>query len=50
MRRLLPFLLVFSIAHAQQKVITYKESTDDFPNPERGFYIPMGASASHFKP
>jgi hypothetical protein len=48
MKRLLPFLLAISTVHAQEKVITYKESKADFPNPERGFYIPSGARASHF--
>ena len=30
--------------------IHYQEDTTDIPNPERGFYIPIGTSASHFKP
>ena len=46
----LPFLLTTVNAHAQDNNITYKESKDDFPNPERGFYIPVGTTASHFKP
>src|ERR1700678_2001022 len=37
-------------ANAQDNIVTYKESKEDFPNPERGFYIPVGTSASHFKP
>jgi hypothetical protein len=39
-----------SPAHAQNTVVTYEPSIDDFPNPERGFYIPLGTSASHFVP
>lgn len=35
-------------AHARNTVVTYQPSTKDFPNPERGFYIPIGTSASHF--
>lgn len=37
-------------AHAQERVVKYKESKEDFPNPERGFYIPIGTSASHRLP
>lgn len=33
---------------AQTKKISYKESGDDFTNPERGFYIPTGTKASNF--
>lgn len=33
---------------AQEVTITYKESSEDFPNPERGFYIPKDAHASKF--
>src|SRR5262249_9530787 len=29
--------------------IPYMEDTTDFPNPERGFYIPIGTHASKFK-
>src|ERR1700744_6488297 len=32
------------------KVVTYKESKEDFPNPERGFYIPIGTSTTNFHP
>ena len=35
---------------ATTTTIHYQEDTTDIPNPERGFYIPIGASASHFKP
>ena len=34
--------------HAQTAVVRYRGSTEDFPNPERGFYIPIGTAASHF--
>jgi len=30
-------------------VILYKESFDDFPNPERGFYQPIATSASRYE-
>jgi len=33
---------------AQLTSITYKASDENFSNPERGFYIPMGTKASHF--
>ena len=33
---------------AQPVKITYKESQEDFINPERGFYIPTGTRASNF--
>src|ERR1700742_4737926 len=36
--------------NSQDISVTYKESDQDFPNPERGFYIPVGTAASHFKP
>lgn len=36
--------------NAQRVTITYKESMEDFPNPERGFYIPKDAYASKFGP
>jgi hypothetical protein len=44
-------LLLISMATtacAQNTVVAYQPSTEDFPNPERGFYIPIGTSASHF--
>ena len=46
-------LLIFTVwtAHAQHTIaVRYQETTEDFPNPERGFYIGTGVSASHFKP
>jgi hypothetical protein len=33
---------------AQPVKITYRESQEDFTNPERGFYIPTGTRASNF--
>ena len=45
--------LVFSAsiaAHAQFTKISYKETTEDFPNPERGFYVGIGTSAGKFTP
>jgi hypothetical protein len=33
---------------SQPAKISYKESTEDFPNPERGFYIPLGTKAGNF--
>ncbi|MEP6948454.1 MAG: DUF4832 domain-containing protein, partial [Ginsengibacter sp.] len=38
------------LSNAQQEKVIYKESLQDFPNPERGFYIPIEVSASRFKP
>jgi len=35
---------------AATTTIHYQEDTTDIPNPERGFYIPIGTSAGHFKP
>jgi hypothetical protein len=43
-------LFVFTGANAQERTITYKESKEDFPNPERGFYIPIGTSAGRAFP
>ena len=40
----------FQRAHAQKVTVRYKENKEDFPNPERGFYIPAGTSARHFVP
>lgn len=37
-------------ARAQNSVVTYEPSTEDFPNPERGFYIGRATAASHFSP
>jgi hypothetical protein len=46
------FLLLLSLqpTHAQEVTVRYKENTEDFPNPERGFYVPSGTSAGHFVP
>jgi len=38
------------ILSAQNIIVTYKESTEDFPNPERGFYVPREVYASNFIP
>jgi hypothetical protein len=40
-------LIAATIARAQ---VSYKESLEDFPNPERGFYITMSTRAGHFIP
>src|SRR3954464_100686 len=41
-------LLVPCFTQSQTKVIKYTESREDFTNPERGFYIPLGTKASNF--
>lgn len=38
------------VATGAATTIQYQEDTTDIPNPERGFYIPIGTSASDFKP
>src|ERR1700710_1012553 len=43
-------LFVSTVASAQETLTTYTESKEDFPNPERGFYIPIGTSSTHFHP
>jgi hypothetical protein len=44
------FLLLASLsAFSQNKKISYRPDDSDFPNPERGFYIPSGTKASHFQ-
>ncbi|GAB4017414.1 hypothetical protein GCM10028808_48660 [Spirosoma migulaei] len=35
---------------AQDRNLTYRESQDDFLNPERGFYIPISTSSARFVP
>ncbi|MFD2934993.1 DUF4832 domain-containing protein [Spirosoma flavum] len=35
---------------AQTQKLTYRESQQDFPNPERGFYIPIATSSAKFVP
>ncbi len=35
---------------AQNRHLTYLESQQDFPNPERGFYIPISTSSARFVP
>src|SRR5690348_1402779 len=44
------FLQIHVIVLAQNVKITYKESTEDFPNPERGFYVPHEVYAGKFIP
>jgi len=34
----------------KEVTVTYRESAEDFPNPERGFYRPSNANASKFDP
>jgi hypothetical protein len=43
-------LILAAQVNAQVTTLRYQEDTADFPNPERGFYIPIGANATHFKP
>lgn len=54
MYRYLPFLLLLMTAciQAEQQPlhIEYEPNTQDFLNPERGFYRPMGTLASDFRP
>ncbi len=47
---LLISILYTIIAFAQNHHITYKESLEDFSNPERGFYLPFTTSTEHFIP
>ncbi|WP_461150671.1 DUF4832 domain-containing protein [Spirosoma pulveris] len=35
---------------AQNRHLTYAQSQQDFPNPERGFYIPISTSSARFVP
>ena len=37
-------------ASTQDTIVTYKESFEDFPNPERGFYQAIGTSSSRYVP
>ncbi len=43
-------LLIFCMVKltAQPVRLSYKETNEDFTNPERGFYIPLGTKASNF--
>ena len=56
MRNFLPVLLCahfvigFQWLYAQPVMVRYTESMTDFPNPERGFYIPSQTHAGHFVP
>src|SRR3954470_15950489 len=47
---LLILLLCTISVFAQSHHITYQESTEDFSNPERGFYLPFTTSTEHFTP
>jgi len=54
MLRLGKWMVMFGIllsiqALAQQQGIVYKESMEDFPNPERGFYQAISTGSSPFK-
>jgi hypothetical protein len=44
------FLQIDAILFAQNITVTYNESTKDFPNPERGFYVPHEVYAGNFIP
>ncbi len=44
------FIISFQWLHAQPVTISYTESNADFPNPERGFYIPSQTHAGNFVP
>ena len=44
------FLNVVCCANAQRADVTYEESDEDFPNPERGFYIPLDTHGGNFVP
>jgi hypothetical protein len=53
MPRILCFALLIIIgcqSTPQEVTVTYRESPEDFPNPERGFYHPTNALASNFEP
>ena len=43
-------LICVLFSNAQIKKIMYKESQEEFTNPERGFYVPIEAKASNYKP
>jgi hypothetical protein len=51
MKKIFPILLLIAAAlqsAAQDRRLTYKESDEDFTNPERGFYLPLQTKASNF--
>jgi hypothetical protein len=49
--RIAVIILLFSrTADGQTRKITYMESMEDFPNPERGFYVPSEGRPGHFTP
>ena len=43
-------VLLINQLPAQSRRVTYRESFVDFPNPERGFYIPIQTSTAQFVP
>lgn len=43
-------LWVLQPGYGQTRQVVYQESTQDFPNPERGFYLPFGTSTENFNP
>ena len=51
---ILSFTLLLSLwlpvqrSQAQEVSVNYKSDTSDFPNPERGFYVPSGTAAGQF--
>lgn len=51
-RNLFFALLALCACHSapQEITVTYQETTEDFPNPERGFYHPSNAFSSAYKP
>ncbi len=56
MRSLLFFFFLFGISGSfisntpdQNRIITYEESFEDFPNPERGFYQALDTKASKYE-
>lgn len=51
LRLMVCYLLAWPIhLCAQVRHLTYRESQDDFLNPERGFYIPISTSSAPFVP
>lgn len=42
--------LLTTLVQAQDQTVVYRESYADFPNPERGFYLPTSTSSAHFVP
>src|SRR4030088_683172 len=42
-------IFYISGVRAQKIIIHYKESTEDFPNPERGFYHPIQTTSGNYQ-